>query len=88
MLRQGEGDFRDPVPPMAEYLASPTIFLGTRERTVRLAVQGRYQPRRYVWFEFDFGQNFVRNAGHVEGQERDGVAATASLGLTFDLPWR
>jgi uncharacterized membrane protein YbhN (UPF0104 family) len=88
VLRQGEGDFRDPVPPTAEYLASPSIFLGTRERTIRLALRGRYQPLRYVWVGFDVGRNFVDNADHVEGAERSEFAGTAALGVTFDLPRR
>lgn len=85
LQRQGEGDFRAPIPPMPQYLASPTIFLGTTERTFRLALRGRYQPSRHVWLSWDVGQNLIRNAGHVGGVNRSTFSAVAEFGLTIAL---
>jgi hypothetical protein len=88
ILRQGEGDLRYAIPPMAEYLASRSIFLGTTERTIRLGVRGRYQPTRHIWLGFDIGRNFVTNAEHVQDRARAEFAGTASLGVTLDVPRR
>lgn len=85
LQRQGEGNFRDSVPPMAEYLASPTIFLGTAERTFRLGVRGRYQPNRYVWVSWDVGENFVENVGHVVDMSERRFAAVVELGAAVPL---
>ena len=47
--RKGEGDYRIPLPPRDEQLALPGIFHGVLETTKRVALQGRYQPRREVF---------------------------------------
>ena len=88
ILRQGEGDLRYAIPPMAEYLASRSIFLGTTERTIRLGVRGRYQPTRHIWLGFDVGRNFVANSEHLQDRVRAEFAGTASLGVTLDVPRR
>jgi len=85
VLRQGEGSFRAPVPPNPEYNASPNLFLGVRERTVRFALAGRYQPRRQVWAAWDAGVNVTRNRWHVEGEEATEFEALVEGGVRFDL---
>jgi uncharacterized membrane protein YbhN (UPF0104 family) len=84
--RQGEGDFRDPVPPMAEYLASPALLIGTVEKTLRLGVRGRYQPYRHFWLGWDLGENFVRNARSVEDDNVTEFTAVIEIGGTVSLP--
>ena len=66
LLRQGEGDFRLPYPPVAAYGTTPTIFAGVVERTVRLALGAAWQ--RSAWgLTGNGGVHFVTNAGHVTG---------------------
>lgn len=83
--RQGEGDFRDPVPSYPEYLASPNLFLGTRETTVRLALGGRYQPLGQFWLAWDAGSNFITNRDHQPGADETTFSAVVEAGLRFDL---
>ena len=86
--RQGEGDFRDSIPPRPEYLASPNLFLGTRETTIRFGIRGRYQPLRFFWFAWDIGENFVRNKNHVAGATKTEFEAVAEVGVRIDVPHR
>lgn len=84
-LRQGEGDFRLPVPPRPQHVASPALFLGTTERTFRLGVRGRLQLHRYLQVTWDAGQNWVRNAGHVTGADRSDFTALVQVRGTFEF---
>jgi hypothetical protein len=88
LQRQGEGNFRDSVPPMEEYLGSPSLFLGVRERTLRLALAGRYQPLRFAWLGWDVGQNFIRNRDHGPGRDESTFEAAGELGIRVDFPRR
>jgi uncharacterized membrane protein YbhN (UPF0104 family) len=88
LQRRGEGDFRDSIPPTAEYFASPNIFLGTRERTLRFGLGGRYQPLRFFWVAWDVGENFVRNKNHVAGASTTEFQAVAEVGVRIDFPLR
>ena len=84
--RSGEGDYRIPFPPRDELLALPGIFIGVLETTRRVALQGRYQPRREVLLEWDLGRSFISNAGHVEGSSEGRFSFLMRLGLTFEFP--
>jgi len=85
--RKGEGDFRDPVPtPDAAHRASPHLFLGTRETTLRIGLSGRYQPSRWVFVDWDAGANLVTDAEHVAGDDLTEFSGVARLGFTFELP--
>jgi hypothetical protein len=57
--RKGEGDYRIPFPPRDEQLGLPGIFHGVMETTKRVAVQGRYQPRKELFLEWDLGRSFI-----------------------------
>jgi len=48
LLRQGQGDFRLPYPPVAQFDSTPTIFVQPVTRTVRLAIAGRAAHGRWV----------------------------------------
>jgi hypothetical protein len=64
VLRQGEGDFRAPYPPVAAYGTTPTLFAGVVERTTRLALGATWQ--RGSWgLSGNGGVHFIHNAGHV-----------------------
>ena len=66
LFRQGEGRIEDPYPVQPELAATPALFIGTVERTLRagLAVSGREGP---LELRGDAGIHHVSNAGHVEG---------------------
>ena len=84
-LRQGEGDFRSPVPPYPEFLASPNLFLGTRETTLRIGLRGRYQPQSRFWLGWDAGPNIISNRGNQPGADETTFSAAVEAGLRFDL---
>lgn len=84
LLRQGEGDFRQPYPPAANYATTPVFLAGIVERTVRLAVGARADSRR-LGLRGDAGVHFVRNAGHVSGA-RD-TRFVGSVALEYRLTW-
>ena len=85
VLRQGEGSFRLPDPDQAAYLASPNVFLGTIETTVRGALTGRYQPVRNGWIGWDLGVNRTTDFEHVPGRDKTAFEGTAEVGVRFDL---
>ncbi len=87
LQRRGEGDLRDPLPPRAEFRASPAIFLGVKETTIRLGLRGRYQPNRYLWVTWDLGENFVRSARHVPGVNISEFEVTAAVGVELNIPF-
>lgn len=86
--RQGEGDFRDQIPPMDEYLTSPTLFLGTKVTTFRFGIAGRYQPNRYLWIAWDIGENFVTNKNHIAGNNETEFSGVVQLGVSLALSRR
>jgi hypothetical protein len=67
-------------------LALPGIFHGVKETTKRVAVQGRYQARSWVFLDWDLGRSFISNAGHVPDLSEGRFSFFVSLGLTFELP--
>ncbi len=85
VLRQGEGDWRVPFPSEAVFRASPDLFLGVVERTYRVALTGRYQPRPQFWVRWDLGQNWIRHAGHVPQRNLARFAAFAEAGMRLDF---
>lgn len=71
LLRQGEGRITDPVPVTPEEAgATPTLFIGTVERTWRaaLGVSGRQGP---LELRASGGFHHVVNAGNLEGRTVD-----------------
>ena len=86
--RQGQGGLRVPFPDYTVFRTSPALFLGVKETTYRLGLRGRYQPNRYFWLAWDVGENFVRNARHVEGDDIWEFGAVGELGVRLDLPLR
>lgn len=86
LQRKGEGDFRMPSTPAIDFQKSHSQFLGQRENSRRLALAGRYQPVRQVFFEWDAGVNFVSNANHEAGRSLREFSGVARLGLTWSAP--
>ena len=84
--RQGEGNVRSPLTfGIVEWRRQPSLFLGVRERTVRAGLAGRYQPTTWLWAEWDLGENFVSNAGHVSGVDRNQFVALGAAGVRFSF---
>ena len=75
-IRQGEGDFRKPFPPLdsltdPHFTDSLSFLTGTVERTLRVAAQASWTPRPGVNLSADVGRHFVWNANHVQGARGD-----------------
>lgn len=89
LFRQGEGDPRAPYPEGAARAATPTLFIGTVERTFRAAVvvSGSEGPLQVAG---DVGVHRVSNAEHVEGAVRTELAfrlrATVGIGTGGRIP--
>ena len=83
--RAGEGDYRIPFPPREEQLTLPGIFHGVLETTKRVGVQGRFQPRRELFIEWDVGRSFITNAGHVGGLSEQRFSFLLRLAFTFEV---
>jgi hypothetical protein len=82
--RKGEGDYRIPFPPRDVQLRIPGLFLGVMETTKRVALQGRYQPRRELFLDWDLGRSFISNAGNVDGESEGRFSFSLRFGLTLE----
>jgi hypothetical protein len=89
LLRQGQGDFRQPYPPISAYGTTPTLFAGVVERTVRLAIGGTWQGGAWG-LAGNGGVHLRHNAGHVSGVNDTkwvgGIALTYRFHLQGALP--
>ena len=84
LLRQGEGDFRLPFPPVAAYGTTPTLFAGVVERTVRLALGAAWQ--RGAWgLSGNGGVHFIHNAGHAMGVSDTKWVGSLTLAYRFHV---
>ncbi|HXG46408.1 MAG TPA: hypothetical protein VNO52_02195 [Methylomirabilota bacterium] len=88
-LRQGEGDFRRPFPPLPAE-DHPLLFEGTVERTLRVGLTGVATVGRTLSLAGDVGLHAVRNAAHVRGATASDlvwrITASYHLDLTGELP--
>ena len=80
LLRQGEGDFRLPYPPVTAYDSTPTIFAGIVQRTVRLAAAADWRGGPWQ-LHADGGAHLIHNYQHVTGASK--TRFVGSVGLTF-----
>jgi Capsule assembly protein Wzi len=82
LLRQGEGDLNTPFPTGAAKAATPTLFIGTVERTWRaaLGVSGREGP---IAIQGDAGLHYVENPGHVAGRSKTRFAGRVQVTLAL-----
>jgi hypothetical protein len=76
LLRQGQGDLHLPHPPVAAYDTTPAFLSGVVERTLRLAVGGRFAQGRWT-LSGDGGVHLIHN----------GPEKTRWVG-TIALQWR
>jgi capsule assembly protein Wzi len=82
VLRQGQGDPRLPLPPVASYPTTPVIFEGVVERTIRLALGGSLERHRFGVVG-NAGVHLVHNADHVTGATA--THFVGSIRLSFRL---
>jgi hypothetical protein len=82
VLRQGEGDPRLPYPAIADFGTTSVLLQGVVQRTIRLAVGGRWQ-RRGVSVNANAGVHFLNNLDHVTGATK--TEFVGSLGFTLRL---
>lgn len=75
LLRQGEGDFRQPYPDPVDFPTTPSIFAGVVERTVRAALAGDAVLGRRLSATFDVGVHRVDEARHVSGASETEIVA-------------
>lgn len=78
--RQGQGDYRIPIPPPDSFAVTPTIFSGIVSRTARLAVSGAVTGS-FVELSGDVGVNHVTNYNHVAGNTRSLFAGRVRVSI-------
>ncbi|MDH4348849.1 MAG: hypothetical protein OEW17_08595 [Gemmatimonadota bacterium] len=85
LLRQGQGRITDPWPTDTALGNTPTLFIGTVERTWRAAVSvsGRQGP---VALSGQAGLHYVENAGHNEGDTE--TRFVGRVQATLYLGWK
>lgn len=85
LLRQGEGDPRQPHPPVSAYPITSTIFQGVVEHTLRLALSGDYAPHERLGLTFGAGVHHITNFQHLTGDTR--TRFVGSVGLSYRFGW-
>ena len=88
LQRKGEWDFHSSLLADTLWLARPGFLQGVQERTVRIALAGRYQPTRRVFAEWDAGMNLVKNVDHVVGAGRSEFSAMLRVSAMWSTPTR
>ena len=83
LLRQGEGDFRLPYPPVAAYGTTPVFLDGVVERTIRLALAARADTRRWS-ISADAGIHLIDNLAHVSGDTESRFVGSVAVTYRFD----
>jgi len=82
-VRQGEGDPRQPHPPVAAYPTTATIFEGVVERTLRAALSGTLAVSERWSVGFDAGVHRITNFQHVNGDTRTRLLGSVKLSYRF-----
>jgi hypothetical protein len=85
LLRQGEGDFRLPYPPVAAYGTTPVFLDGVVERTLRLALAARADTRDWS-VAADAGVHLIENRAHVSGDTESRFVG--SVRFEYRLHWQ
>lgn len=83
--RQGEGDYRLPFPPAAEYPTTRAFLAGRASRTWRAALAGG-MVLGPLDLNADVGFNRTSNADHQAGRVRSGVVGRVRATIRLDSP--
>jgi hypothetical protein len=78
--RQGAGDYRLPFPTPADYPTTPPIFAGVVEHVHRAGAQWTTSGR--LSLDADVGYDWMSNADHVAGRDRNGFVGRVRVALT------
>lgn len=84
--RQGEGDYNQRHPTVAEYPVTEQFLQGVEQKTWRFAVSGGADIAKYFRVNGDLGINSVTNSQHVVGVKKSEFAGRFQV--TIDSPWR
>jgi hypothetical protein len=91
-IRQGQGDFRLPFPPVSALNDSLRFLTGIVERTLRVAAQANWTPVAGINLSTDIGRHFIWNANHVQGVRGDRwvwrLRAEIRRRITGTVPWK
>lgn len=87
ILRQGEGDLRDPFPPAEELPTTPTLFAGNVETTVRFALSGDFLHPKGIHASFSAGWHFINDLNHIEGASDNRFVGTLHVRYIFSGAW-
>jgi len=84
LLRQGEGDPRQPHPLIPDYPSTATLFQGVVERTLRVALGGSWQLGGFQ-LSGNGGVHLIHNVGHVSGTSD--TRWVGSIGVTYRVSY-
>jgi hypothetical protein len=87
LVRQGEGDFRQPFPTVDEYASTPVLFAGVTERTWRAALHASVSLPFGLSARGNAGVHRIVNAGHVQGATDSEFVASLDLRYRFANSW-
>ena len=91
-IRQGQGDFRLPFPPVSALNDSLRFLTGIVERPLRVAAQANWTPVAGINLSTDIGRHFIWNANHVQGVRGDRwvwrLRAEIRRRITGTVPWK
>ena len=85
VLRQGEGDLREPFPPYPYDV--PVLFQGVVETTWRLGFSTHLTLFHHLDLSGDLGVHFIRNDGHVAGTSRTRVLGSVRATVRHGRWW-
>ena len=85
LLRQGEGDFRQPFPPPEVWEGLPFLHLGIVERTWRFAVAGTTNLNSRALIDWNGGLHLVSNVQNVAGVSDNFFVGSVSVRVFGDL---
>ena len=90
LVRQGEGDFRQPFPAGPDIAATPVLHQGLVEKLLRLSVSGRVDVINNISAEFEGAYHRFTNFEHIVGVTEKRFVGSISIDYRFDrsfLPW-
>lgn len=84
--RQGEGDYRQPHPVVADYPITEQFLQGVVQETYRFGVSGAADIARYAQVTGDLGYNRVNNSQHTIGVKKSSFEGR--IKVTIESPWK
>ncbi len=85
LLRQGEGDFRQPFPPQSVWPDLKFLHNGIVERTWRFALTGTTNLKSRALVEWDTGFHVMSNVNNIDGSDDTRFVGSLTVKLLADL---